>query len=42
MVPINVAKIPPGLNDVPNAALELLCLGEAFVDFAVPEDGGLD
>lgn len=42
MVPIDVAQIPPRLNDVPDAALELLCLGEAFVYFAVPEDGGFD
>lgn len=42
MVPINVAQIPTRLNDVPDAALELLGLGEAFVCFAVPEDGGLN
>lgn len=42
MVPINVAQIPSRLNNVPDAALELLGLGEALVCFAVPEHGGLD
>jgi hypothetical protein len=42
MIPINVAQIPSRLNDVPDTALELLCLGKAFVNLAVPQHGGLD
>jgi hypothetical protein len=32
-----MAQIPPGLDHVPDPALELLGLGESAVDFAVPE-----
>lgn len=39
VVPVHVPEVPPGLDDVAHAALELLCLGEAAVDLAVPEDG---
>lgn len=37
VVPIDVAQVPPRLNHVPDAPLELLGLGEAAVDLAVPE-----
>lgn len=38
--PVHVPQAAPGLDHVAHAALELLCLGEAAVGFAVPEAGG--
>lgn len=37
---IDVAKVAAGFDDVADPALELLGLGEATVDAAVPEDPG--
>lgn len=38
MVAVHVAQVATRLDDVPHAPLELLCLGETAVGFAVPED----
>lgn len=38
VVSIDVAEVTPGLDDVPDAPLQLLCLGEAAIDLAVPQD----
>jgi hypothetical protein len=38
MVAVNVAEVPTWLDDIADAALELLGLGEAPINFTVPED----
>lgn len=38
VVPIDVAEVPTGLDDIAHAAFELLGLGETAVGLAVPQD----